>query len=66
MTFYYEVYHYLNPNKKVLLAFRKEPSKMRVKDQACKEGFFSWKYYTELRVKKANQLIPLELFHEVE
>ena len=66
MPFYYEVFHKDNPNGSILLAFRNEPSKMRVKDQACKEGFFSWKYYTELRVKKANQLIPLELFHEVE
>lgn len=66
MTFYYEVFHELNPKGAVILAFEIEQSAMRVKDKACKEGFFSWKFYTELRVRKTKQPIPLEAFTEVE
>lgn len=66
MTFYYEVFHEMNPKGAVILAFEIEQSSMRVKDKACKDGHFQWKYYTELCVRKTKQTIPLEAFGEVE
>jgi len=67
MTFYYEVFHEMNPKVAVILAFNIEQSAMRVKDKACRDGNFLWKYYTELRVRKAKaQDIPLETFTEAE
>lgn len=66
MTFYYKVYHIENPEGAVLLGFKEEQSAMAVRDKACKDGHFQWKFYTELRVRKAKQDIPLEAFTEVE
>lgn len=66
MTFYYEVYHELNPDGAVILAFKLEQSLMRVKDKACKDGHFSWKYYTELVARRTKQPIPLDAFTEDE
>ena len=64
MPYYYEVFHELNPKGVVILAFKEEQTPMRVKDKACRDGNFQWRYYTELRVRKATQHIPLEAFTE--
>jgi len=67
MTFYYEVYHIENPNGGVRLAFKEKQTPMRVRDKACRDGHFKWKFYTELRVRRVKaQPIPLEAFTEVE
>lgn len=67
MTFFYKVYHIENPEGAVLLGFKDEQSAMAVRDKACKDGFFQWKFYTELRVIRAKgPSLPLEVFTEAE
>jgi len=65
MTVYYEVFHELNPRVTVVLAFKEEQTPIRVKDKACKDGYFSWRDYTELRVKKSRYNLKLEEINEV-
>ena len=62
MVFYYEVYHPANPKGAVVVAFKHKPSPMRIRDKACSEGHFSWKFYTELRYRATTKPIPLDLF----
>jgi hypothetical protein len=67
MTFYYEVYHELNPKGRVILAFDTRQTPMGVRDRACREGHFQWRFYPELKVRKTRNLRtpPLESFSEV-
>lgn len=64
MTFYYEVFHELNPKGAVILAFEIDQSAIRIKDKACRDGYFQWRYYQELRVRKTKQPTHLEAFTE--
>lgn len=65
MTVYYEVFHQLNPEGAVILAFHETKTPMHVKDKACEHGNFQWEDYPELRVRKIKQNVSLEAFHEI-
>jgi len=65
MTFYYEVFHQLNPEGSVILAFHEKKTPMHVKDKACQNGNFQWEDYPELKVRKTKQNTILESFTKI-
>ena len=66
MTVYYEVFHQINPKGAVIIAFKEEKTQIRVKDTACNYGYFQWKDYPELKVRKTKQPTSMKNFLEVE
>jgi len=60
MPYFYEVYHRDNPEGAVIIGFEEKPTPMRVKDKACKDGFFQWREYTNLVVRKTKHKLTLE------
>lgn len=66
MTVYYKVWHRMNPNGAITLAFNEEQTPMIVKDKACRERFFPWSEYTKLRVRKTKVQSNLKQYSEVQ